>query len=149
MKTFSAKPEELEKAWYVLDATGQSIGRLAVEAARLLRGKHKPEFTPHVDTGDFVIVINASQAVLTGNSKGAEKIYRHSGWPGGIKFITRAQEMDRKPQEAVRRVVRGMLPHNRLGDAMIKKLKVYEGADHPHEAQKPVAWHSQAAEQGE
>jgi large subunit ribosomal protein L13 len=146
MKTFSAKPEEMEKAWYVLDASGQSIGRLAVEAARILRGKHKPTFTPHVDTGDFVIVINAAQAKLTGNSKGGEKIYRHSGWPGGIKFITRAQELDRKPQEAVRRVVRGMLPHNRLGDAIIGKLKVYAGPEHPHEAQKPVAWLGLAAE---
>ena len=115
------------------------MGRVAVEVAKLLRGKHKPTFTPNIDTGDFVIVVNASQLVLTG-AKGEEKLYRHSGWPGGIKSVTREMELARKPQEALRRVVRGMIPHNRLGDAVIRKLKVYAGPDHPHEAQKPVAW---------
>ncbi len=139
MKTFSAKSEDIERAWFVIDGAGRPMGRLAVEAAKLLRGKHKPTFTPHVDTGDFVIIVNADKIVLTGN-KASEKIYRHSGWPGALKHITRGDELERKPTEAIRRVVKGMLPHNRLGDAMIKKLKVYAGADHPHQAQKPVAW---------
>jgi large subunit ribosomal protein L13 len=115
------------------------MGRVAVEVAKLLRGKHKATFTPHIDTGDFVIVVNASQLVLTGG-KGKEPVYRHSGWPGALKSVTRAAELERKPEEALRRVVRGMIPHNRLGDAIIGKLKVYAGPDHPHEAQKPVAW---------
>lgn len=139
MKTFSAKSEDMQRAWYVIDGAGRPMGRLAVEAAKLLRGKHKPIFTPHIDTGDFVIIVNADKVVLTGN-KASEKIYRHSGWPGALKHITRGDELDRKPAEAIRRVVKGMLPHNRLGDAMIKKLKVYAGADHPHAAQKPIAW---------
>jgi large subunit ribosomal protein L13 len=139
MKTFSAKSEDIERAWFVIDGAGRPMGRLAVEAAKLLRGKHKPIFTPHVDTGDFVIIVNADKVVLTGN-KASEKIYRHSGWPGALKHITRGDELERKPAEAIRRVVRGMLPHNRLGDAMIKKLKIYAGADHPHAAQKPIDW---------
>jgi len=143
MKTFSAKPEQIERQWYVVDAAGKPMGRLAVDVAKLLRGKHKPIFTPHVDTGDFVIVVNAAQIRLTGN-KAEENVYRHSGWPGGLKWITRGDELARKPQEALRRVVRGMLPHNRLGRAMIKKLKVYAGPDHPHEAQKPVPWNPPA-----
>jgi large subunit ribosomal protein L13 len=139
MKTFSAKTEEIERTWYVIDAAGKPMGRLAVEVAKLLRGKHKPTFTRHVDTGDFVIVINAAQIVLTGRKAG-EPIYRHSGWPGAIKSVSRGDELARKPEEALRRVVRGMVPHNRLGDATIKKLKVYAGSEHPHDAQKPVAW---------
>lgn len=139
MKTFSAKAEEIERKWYVIDGTGKPIGRLAVDIAKLLRGKHKPIFTPHVDTGDFVIVVNAGRLVLTGNKAG-ERIYRHSGWPGAIRFITRGDEMAKRPREALRRVVRGMLPHNRLGDAMINKLKVYAGPDHPHAAQQPEPW---------
>lgn len=139
MKTYSAKPEQLERQWYVVDAAGKPMGRVAVDIAKLLRGKHKAIFTPNVDTGDFVIVINADQVVLTGRKAG-ENIYRHSGWPGALKSITRGDELARKPQEALRRVVKGMLPHNKLGDAMIRKLKVYAGSDHPHEAQKPVVW---------
>lgn len=141
MKTYSAKPAEVERTWYVVDAAGKPMGRVAVEVAKLLRGKHKPAFTPHVDTGDFVIVVNAALLVLTGN-KGGEFVYRHSGWPGALKSVTRAAELEKRPEEALRRVVRGMIPHNRLGDAIIRKLKIYAGPDHPHEAQKPVAWQS-------
>jgi large subunit ribosomal protein L13 len=139
MKTYSAKPDQIEKQWYVIDAAGKSMGRLAVEIAKLLRGKHKPIFTQHIDTGDFVIVVNASQIVLTGR-KASEKVYRHSGWPGALKHLTRGDELERKPEEALRRVVKGMLPHNKLGDAQIDKLKGYAGPDHPHAAQKPVEW---------
>jgi len=148
MKTLSAKPEELERQWLVLDGTGKPMGRLAAEVAKLLRGKHKPIFTTHCDTGDFVIIVNASKIVLTGNKAG-ENVYRHSGWPGAIKSITRGDELAKKPEEAIRRVVRGMLPHNKLGDAMITKLKVYAGPDHPHSAQQPVIWTGAADSQGE
>ena len=137
MKTFSARPERIERQWLVIDAGGQHMGRIATDIARLLRGKHKPIFTPHVDTGDFVIVVNAEGLVLTGR-KHAERIYRHSGWPGALKSVTRGEELARRPEEALRRVVRGMLPHNRLGDAMINKLKIYAGPEHPHAAQKPA-----------
>lgn len=139
MKTYTAKPKDIERTWWVVDAAGQSMGRVAVEVARLLRGKHKPIFTPHMDTGDFVIVVNAAGVVLTGN-KASEPIYRHSGWPGALKSVSRGDELAAKPEEALRRVVRGMLPHNKLGDAIINKLKVYAGPDHPHEAQMPQAW---------
>jgi large subunit ribosomal protein L13 len=141
MKTYSAKPEEvkLQRRWLLIDAAGKPMGRLATDIAKVLRGKHRPIYTPHVDTGEFVIVINAAQVVLTGR-KASEPIYRHSGWPGALKSVTRGAELARKPQEALRRVVRGMLPHNRLGDAMIKKLKVYAGPDHPHAAQKPEVY---------
>ena len=148
MKTFSAKPEQIERKWYVVDAANKPMGRVATEVAIILRGKHTPIYTPHVDTGDFVIVINAAQVVLSGN-KASENIYRHSGWPGALKSITRGDELASKPEEAMRRVVRGMLPHNRLGDAQIEKLKVYAGPDHPHEAQKPVIWTGIKLEKGE
>jgi large subunit ribosomal protein L13 len=148
MRTFSAKPAEIQREWYLIDATGKHMGRLASDVAKLLRGKHKPIFTPHVDTGDFVIVVNAAKLVLTGR-KAEEFVYHHSGWPGGLKAITRGDELARKPTEAFRRVVRGMLPHNRLGRAMIKKLKVYAGADHPHAAQKPIPWIGFRIQQGE
>jgi large subunit ribosomal protein L13 len=148
MKTFSAKPEEIERRWYVIDVAGKPMGRVATDIARLLRGKHKPIFTPHVDTGDFVIVVNAAQIVLTGR-KASENVYRHSGWPGALKWITRGDELARKPQDALRRVVKGMLPHNRLGDSLIRKLKIYAGPDHPHEAQQPVAWVHPSERQGE
>lgn len=144
MKTYSAKPEQLERKWYVVDAANQPMGRVAVEIAKILRGKNKPIFTPNQDTGDFVIVINAAQAILTGNKAG-ENVYRHSGWPGALKWITRGDELAKKPEEALRRVVRGMIPHNKLGDATILKLKVYAGSDHPHEAQKPEVWTGVAA----
>ena len=148
MKTFSAKPEEIDRKWLVLDAAGKPMGRLAAEVAKLLRGKHKPIFTTHVDTGDFVIIINAKDMVLTGRKAG-ENVYRHSGWPGALKSITRGDELAKKPEEAIRRVVKGMLPHNKLGDAMINKLKVYAGPDHPHSAQQPVIWTGAANVQGE
>ncbi|MEW6425119.1 MAG: 50S ribosomal protein L13 [Bacillota bacterium] len=139
-RTYMAKPGEVEKKWYVLDAKGKSLGRLAVEAARLLRGKHKPQFTPHVDTGDHVIVINADKVILTG-SKLQKKLYvRHTGYPGGLKVTKYAALMQEKPEFAVRKAIVGMLPHNRLGAAMAKKLKVYRGPEHPHQAQKPEAW---------
>jgi large subunit ribosomal protein L13 len=139
MKTYTAKPQDIERKWHVIDADGKPMGRLAVDVAKLLRGKHKPTFTPHIDTGDFVIVVNAAKLVLTGRKAG-ENIYRHSGWPGALKWITRGDELAKKPADALRRVVRGMLPHNRLGDAQIGKLKVYAGPDHPHSAQKPEEW---------
>jgi large subunit ribosomal protein L13 len=149
--TVSARPEDMEKerVWYVMDAADKPLGRLAVDAARILRGKHKPIFTPHVDTGDFVIIINAAKVALTGGTKSGEKIYRHSGWPGALKSLQRQEELAEKPEEAVRRVVRGMIPHNKLGDAIIKKLKVYAGPDHPHEAQKPIVFTGGVQNRGE
>jgi large subunit ribosomal protein L13 len=136
MKTFMAKPEEMQRAWWVIDATGKPLGRLATEAARILRGKHKPIFTPHVDTGDHVIIINADKVVLTGN-KAEERIYWHSQYPGGLKSVTRGSMLEKRPDRLVERTVKGMLPHNRLGAQMYTKLKVYAGEQHPHEAQKP------------
>jgi large subunit ribosomal protein L13 len=142
MKTFSAKPLDMERnrKWYVLDATNRPMGRLAADAARLLRGKHKVEFTPHVDCGDHVIIINASRVRLTGNSKGLEPIYHHTMYPGGIRSIARGRELEKSPETAVMRVVRGMLPHNTLGANMLKKLRVYSSAEHPHGPQNPVEW---------
>ncbi|MCL6449102.1 MAG: 50S ribosomal protein L13 [Armatimonadetes bacterium] len=139
-RTYMARPGEVEKKWYVLDAKGKSLGRLAVEAARLLRGKHKPQFTPHVDTGDHVIVINADKVILTGNKLQKKLYVRHTGYPGGLKTTKYATLMQEKPEFAVRKAIIGMLPHNRLGSAMAKKLKVYRGPEHPHQAQKPEAW---------
>jgi large subunit ribosomal protein L13 len=139
MKTYSPKPEHIERRWFVLDASGQVLGRLATEVAVLLRGKHKPIFAPHMDTGDHVVVINADQVELTGN-KGRDKIaYRHSGHPGGIKGVRYGDLIATRPVAAVERAVRGMLPKNRLGRQMIKKLHVVAGGEHPHAAQKPVA----------
>ncbi|MEW6276613.1 MAG: 50S ribosomal protein L13 [Bacillota bacterium] len=139
-RTYMAKPGEIKKKWYVLDAKGKPLGRLAVEAARLLRGKHKPQFTPHVDTGDHVIVINADKVILTGNKLQKKLYVRHTGYPGGLKTTKYAALMQEKPEFAVRKAIVGMLPHNRLGAAMAKKLKVYRGPEHPHQAQKPEAW---------
>jgi large subunit ribosomal protein L13 len=138
--TISARPEDMEeeRVWYVMDATDKPLGRLAVDAAKILRGKHKPIFTPHVDTGDHVIIINADKVVMTGTNKGKEAVYHHTGWPGALKSIQRQAELEKHPEEAVRRVVRGMIPHNKLGDQIIKKLKVYRGATHPHAAQQPI-----------
>lgn len=135
MKTYSAKPSEVTRDWVVLDATGVPVGRLAAEAARILRGKHKPTFTPHIDTGDFVIVVNASRAIWTGNNKAKEPIYRHTLYPGGIRSMSRGEYLETKPEKLIERTIKGMLPHNKLGDAMYRKLKVYAGAEHPHEAQ--------------
>lgn len=139
-KTFMAKTGEVERKWYVIDAEDKPLGRVAVEAARLLRGKHKPIFTPHVDTGDHVIVINAEKAVLTGN-KLLQKYYRrHSQYPGGLKSINYQTMMQQKPEKAMEVAIKGMLPHNRLGSAMYTKLKVFRGNEHTHQAQKPEIW---------
>jgi len=149
--TISARPEDMEKSrvWVVMDAADKPLGRLAVDAAMILRGKHKAIFTPHVDTGDHVIIINAEKVVMTGGTKGSEKVYRHSGWPGALKSVQRADELESRPEEAIRRVVRGMIPHNKLGDAIIKKLKVYRGATHPHAAQQPVEFTGGVQSRGE
>jgi len=137
MKTYMAKPQEVVRKWYVVDAAGKPLGRLASEVAKILRGKHKPEFTPHVDVGDYVIVLNADKVVLTGR-KLDQKYYRHhSGYPGGLKEIKYRDFLATKPERAVELAVRGMLPKNSLGRAMIKKLKVYRGDQHNHQAQKP------------
>jgi len=136
MKTFTAKPESIEREWLVVDATGKSLGRLAAAVAAILRGKHKPTFTPHVDTGDHVIVINADQVVLTGNKR-EERIHWHSGYPGGLKSVSRGGMLDKRPDRLVERTIKGMLPHNRLGAQMYRKLKVYAGPEHPHQAQQP------------
>lgn len=137
MKTFSPKPTDYQRAWWVLDADGQALGRLAVEAARLLRGKHKPVYAPHADTGDYVVVINAKGVRLTGNKADQKMHIRHSGYPGGIKQVPYSKLLAERPTLAVEKAVKGMLPHNRLGRAMFRKLRVYEGADHPHESQNP------------
>ncbi|MGH2726860.1 MAG: 50S ribosomal protein L13 [Actinomycetota bacterium] len=139
MKTFSPKPSDIQRAWWVVDADGQVLGRLAVEVARLLRGKHKPIYAPHADTGDYVIVVNAKNVKLTGN-KAEQKMYvRHSGYPGGITQIPYSKLLETRSATAVEKAVKGMLPHNRLGRAMFKKLKVYEGPEHPHGSQNPKA----------
>lgn len=137
MGTYFANRETMARKWFVIDAAGMSLGRLAAEAAKILRGKNKPIFTPHVDCGDHVIIINAEKCVMTGRTKAKEPIYRHSGYPGGIKSITRGQLMEKSPERAVLRTVRGMLPHNKLGDAMLKKLRVYAGPEHEQAAQMP------------
>ena len=140
MKTFSAKPHEVERKWYVIDAKGKVLGQVAVEAARLLRGKHKPIFTNHVDTGDFVVVINADQVILTGAKENAKIYTRFSGYVGGQKVETPAKVRERRPILLVERAVWGMLPKTRLGRSQYGKLKVYAGESHPHEAQAPVAY---------
>jgi large subunit ribosomal protein L13 len=136
MKTFTAKPAEIERKWLLVDATGKPLGRLAAEVAAILRGKHKPIFTPHVDTGDHVIIINAENVALTGN-KTEELIYWHSQYPGGLKSVTRGAMRQKTPERLIMRTVKGMLPHNSLGAHMLKKLRVYRGATHPHEGQRP------------
>ena len=136
MKTFQAKPHEVQRKWYVVDAADMSVGRLASQVAKVLRGKHKPIFTAHVDTGDFVIVVNAAKAKLTGN-KSEELIQWHTMYPGGLKSITRGKLMSERPERVIRRAVKGMIPHNKLGAQIITKLKVYAGPEHPHEAQMP------------
>jgi len=137
MKTFVAKPKEVTRNWFVVDATGKPLGRLASEVAKILRGKHKPEYTPFVDTGDYVIILNAEKVVLTGK-KLEQKIYRHhSNWIGGMKEVKYRIFMEKRPEKAVEIAVKGMLPHNSLGRAMFKKLKVYKGNKHEHQAQNP------------
>lgn len=137
MRTFTPKAGEITRAWHVIDASDVVLGRLASQTAILLRGKHKPIFAPHVDTGDFVIIINADKVVLTGAKASQKKAYRHSGFPGGLKEQTYADLLGKKPAEAVRGTIRGMMPHTRLGAAQLKKLKVYAGPNHPHAAQQP------------
>ncbi len=132
-----AKPLEVERKWYLIDASGQTLGRLASEVATLLRGKHKPEYTPHVDTGDFVIIINAEEIVLTGNKLDQKKYRHHSGYPGGLKETSYRELLNKKPEKAIEVAVMGMLPKNRLGRKLFTKLKVYRGSEHPHQAQKP------------
>lgn len=136
-KTYSAKPGDVERAWYVVDARNQVVGRLASRIASILRGKHNPRFTPHVDTGDFVIVVNADKVRLTGNKETAKEYFRYSGYPGGARFTTPEEMRASKPDFIVRNAVRGMMPKGPLGRQMLKKLKVYAGPDHPHEAQQP------------
>lgn len=138
--TYMAKPAEIERKWWIIDAAGKPLGRVSTEAARILRGKHKPTFTPHIDTGDFVIIINAEQALLTGNKLQQKKYYHHSGYPGGLKEVSYKDLMAKKPVFAVEKAVKGMLPHTRLGRAQGRKLKVYVGGEHPHAAQKPEVW---------
>jgi large subunit ribosomal protein L13 len=137
MKTWNAKPNELEKRWYLVDADGQNLGRLATRIADTLRGKRKPEYTPHVDTGDFVIVVNAEKVAVTGKKLQQKLYYRHSGYPGGLRSRTLAEQLQRRPTEVLRKAVKGMLPRNRLSRAQLLKLKVYAGPEHPHEAQRP------------
>ncbi|AUM14076.1 50S ribosomal protein L13 [Ketobacter alkanivorans] len=137
MKTFSAKPESVERDWYVVDATDKTLGRLATEIARRLRGKHKPVYTPHVDTGDYIVVVNAEKIRVTGNKRTNKMYYRHTEYPGGIKEISFDKLMDRKPTMAIEAAVKGMMPRNPLGRAMLGKLKVYAGSEHPHAAQQP------------
>jgi large subunit ribosomal protein L13 len=139
MKTYSPKPRDIERRWYVLDASGAILGRLATQAATILRGKHKPIFAPHADTGDHVIVINAKEVTLSGGKENKKVAYHHSGYPGGLTETVYSRLLAKKPAFAVEKAIKGMLPHNRLGRQMASKLRVYAGADHRHEAQKPQA----------
>jgi large subunit ribosomal protein L13 len=137
MKTYSAKPKEIEQHWYLVDAEGQTLGRLATRIADTLRGKRKPVYTPHIDTGDFVVVVNAEKIAVTGKKREEKIYYRHSGYPGGLRERTFAEEIERRPTEVLRKAVKGMLPRNRLARRQLTKLKVYAGPEHPHEAQNP------------
>jgi large subunit ribosomal protein L13 len=137
MKTYVATPADRERNWVVVDAAGKTLGRLATQVADVLRGKRKPNYTPHVDVGDFVVVVNAEKVVVTGDKLAKKRYYRHSGYPGGLRSRTLGEMMERRPEEVIRRAVRGMMPRNRLGRKQLTKLKVYAGPDHPHAAQKP------------
>ena len=136
-KTYVTKPEDIERRWYVIDASGQTLGRLASRTATILRGKHKPTFQPHLDCGDYVIIVNCDQIAVTGRKPRQKKYYRHSQYPGGLKEISLEEQLRRRPERVIIAAVRGMLPKNRLGRKMIKKLKVYAGPEHPHQAQQP------------
>ena|SRR5215216_3806695 len=140
MKSFMARSREVERKWLLIDAEGQTLGRLATEIARLLRGKDKPQYTPHVDTGDFVVVVNAEKVVVTGKKTEQKVYYRHSGYPGGLKTTSYEEMLERKPTEILRRAVKGMMPKTRLGRQQLKKLKIYAGPEHPHEAQRPKSY---------
>jgi large subunit ribosomal protein L13 len=137
MKTWNARAENVERRWYLVDAEGQTLGRLATRVADTLRGKRKPEYTPHVDTGDFVVVVNAEKITVTGKKLEEKKYYRHSGYPGGLRSRSLAEQLERRPTEVLRKAVKGMLPKNKLANRQITKLKIYAGPDHPHEAQNP------------
>ncbi len=139
MKTFSAKAEDIQRKWFVVDAQGQTLGRLATRIATVLRGKHKPMYTPHMDCGDYVIVVNADKIHVTGQKLEQKTYYRHSGYPGGLRQVTLRRQLQVHPDRVIEAAVRGMLPHNRLGRKMFKKLKIYAGPTHPHEAQQPTA----------
>jgi large subunit ribosomal protein L13 len=137
VRTYTPRPGDVERRWLVIDATDVVLGRLATQAATLLRGKHKPTFAPHVDTGDFVVIINADKVALTGSKREQKRAYRHSGYPGGLRSVGYVELLEKNPEKAVEKAVRGMLPKNTLGRAQLSKLKVYRGAAHPHQAQKP------------
>jgi large subunit ribosomal protein L13 len=137
MKTYSAKPGEIVRQWYVVDAEGQILGRLATRIADTLRGKGKPQYTPHTDTGDFVVVVNAEKVAVTGKKLDQKMYHRHSGYPGGLTSRTLREQLDRRPTDVLRKAVKGMLPKNKLASAQLVKLKIYAGPDHPHEAQAP------------
>ncbi|GLZ04100.1 50S ribosomal protein L13 [Actinomadura sp. NBRC 104412] len=138
MRTYTPKPTDVQRQWYVIDATDVVLGRLASQVAQLLRGKHKPIYAPHLDTGDFVIVVNAEKVALSGNKLEQKRAYRHSGYPGGLRSVTYADLIRKHPERAVEKAIKGMLPKNSLGRKMFGKVKVYAGPDHPHQAQKPV-----------
>jgi large subunit ribosomal protein L13 len=138
VRTYTPKPGDVERQWYVIDASDVVLGRLATHVATLLRGKHKPTFAPHVDTGDFVVVVNAGKVALTGAKADQKQDYRHSGYPGGLRATSYAELLEKNPRRAVEKAVKGMLPHNRLSRQQITKLKVYAGPEHPHAAQKPI-----------
>jgi large subunit ribosomal protein L13 len=140
VRTYTPKPGEIERVWHVIDAEGVVLGRLASQVARLLRGKHKPVFAPHVDTGDFVVVVNASKVALTGQKREQKLDYRHSGYPGGLRRVRYAELLETRPERVIEKAVKGMLPKGTLGRAQLSKLKVYAGADHPHQAQKPAPY---------
>jgi large subunit ribosomal protein L13 len=142
MKTYSAKPGEVTREWYLVDAEGKTLGRLATQIADTLRGKRKPQYTPHVDTGDFVVVVNAEKIQVTGNKLDQKRYYRHSGYPGGLRSRTLREQLERRPTEVLRVAVKGMLPKNRLARQQLTKLKIYAGPEHPHEAQNPKALES-------
>jgi large subunit ribosomal protein L13 len=140
VRTYSPKPGDVQRQWHVIDAQDVVLGRLASQVAVLLRGKHKPTFAPHVDTGDFVVVVNARGVALTGSKRDQKMAYRHSGFPGGLKAVSYTELLEKDPRKAVEKAVKGMLPHNSLGRAMLKKLKVYAGPEHPHTAQQPAPY---------
>lgn len=139
MKTFSAKPQSVQRDWYVIDASDKTLGRLATEIARRLRGKHKPEYTPHVDTGDYIVIVNAEKVRVTGKKSFVKQYYRHTGYPGGLRSMNFEQMIDHAPERVIEIAVKGMLPKGPLGRAMYSKLKVYAGGEHPHAAQQPQA----------
>jgi len=141
VRTFTPKPADIERRWHVIDATDVVLGRLATQAATLLRGKHKAYYAPHIDTGDFVIIINADKVALTGSKREQKKAYRHSGYPGGLSAVGYNELLDNNPERAVEKAIRGMVPKNTLGRNQLSKLKVYRGGEHPHAAQKPEPFH--------